>query len=260
MKGDAFTPDASRDAWDEGADAWIRFVRTGADWYRTLVHGPGLLRACRVTPGERALDIGCGEGWFSRALAGEGARVTGIDHSTRMIDAAAQEERDHPLGVTYLRASATDLPAPFEPASFDLVTACMALQDTSDPAACLRGAHGVLRDDGRFVFSVPHPLTETKVREWERHPDGTKKALRIDRYFDTGPAVMHWSMPRLAHRWSSPYWRHTLEEWTEMVAGAGFVIRRIAEPRPDEALVAAHPQLDDCRRVPYFLVIDAAKA
>lgn len=66
-------------------------------------------------------------------------------------------------------------------------------------------------------------------------------------------------MPRLAHRWTTPYWRHTLEEWAGMVTGAGFAIAGLHEPRPTAEQVARVPALDDCRRLPYFLVWRAAR-
>ena len=54
------------------------------------------------------------------------------------------------------------------------------------PFALALGAARVLRPHGRMVFSVPHPCTDTPLREWERDADGRKISLKIDRYFDTG--------------------------------------------------------------------------
>ena len=61
----------------------------------------------------------------------------------------------------------------------------------------LRGAATVLRPSGRFVFSVPHPATDTAYRVWERDDNGRKICLKLDRYFETGATVCDWSMPRL---------------------------------------------------------------
>ena len=38
----------ARQAWNSGADAYIQYVESGADYYRHLVHGPGLFAACGV--------------------------------------------------------------------------------------------------------------------------------------------------------------------------------------------------------------------
>jgi hypothetical protein len=61
-------------------------------------------------------------------------------------------------------------------------------------------------------------------------------------------------MPRLTAHWKTPYRRLTLTEWTRLVRDAGFIIDRLEEPRPSAEQVAANPRLDDCRRMPFFLI------
>lgn len=107
-----------------------------------------------------------------------------------------------------------------------------------------------------MVVSVPHPCTDTPVRSWERDAGGRKLALKIDRYFDSGPAVCEWQMPRLTAHRETPFWRQTLTEWSAMIAGSGFLIRRLHEPRPKPEQVAQNPELEDCARLPYFLIWD----
>ncbi|MCH8207216.1 MAG: hypothetical protein IH956_09475 [Chloroflexi bacterium] len=51
-----FTSESVAAAWDEGADAWDQFVESGQDFYRTEIHGPGLLRACGDVKGQRVID------------------------------------------------------------------------------------------------------------------------------------------------------------------------------------------------------------
>ena len=84
------------------------------------------------------------------------------------------------------------------------MTGCMSLQDIADPGAVLLGAARVLKPRGRMVFSVPHPGTDTAVREWKRGGRGKKLALVLDRYLESGPTVCHWTMPHLKYLWSTP--------------------------------------------------------
>jgi 2-polyprenyl-3-methyl-5-hydroxy-6-metoxy-1,4-benzoquinol methylase len=248
-----------RAAWNAGADAFIHFVESGADYYRLLVHGPALQTACGDVRGAAALDVGCGHGYFSRLLTGAGARVTGIDITDEFIAWAGACEAAEPLGITYRLLDATQLAAHFEAGGFDLVTGCMSLQDTADPAAVLAGARHVLRRGGRALFSVPHPCTDLPVRQWQRDEHGNKTLLCLDRYFDTGPAVCQWNMPRLKYPWDTPFHRYTLSEWCALIRDAGFVLRCLHEPRPDAALVAARPELDDCARMPFFLIFELSR-
>ena len=75
-------------------------------------------------------------------------------------------------------------------------------------------------------------------------------------YFESGVGVAPWNMERLTANWETPRWYHTLTELSETVAEAGFMIRRMVEPRPIEGQVRQNPDLDDCYRVPYFLIFE----
>jgi 2-polyprenyl-3-methyl-5-hydroxy-6-metoxy-1,4-benzoquinol methylase len=255
-----FTDVDARDAWNEAAKAWEVFVESGADYYRWHVHGPALLDVCGDVGGRSVLDLGCGQGYFSRELARRSARVIGIDLSDRLIQVAREHEEREPLGVHYRLLNAADLTSFLDADSFDLLTACMSVQDMADVPAVLQGALHVLRPSGRMVFSVPHPATDTRFRQWERDADGKKIALKIDGYFESGPTICHWNMPRLLYHWDTPCWRYTLSEWSAMIAGAGFVIRGLHEPKPTDEQVREFPDLEDCSRLPYFLIFDLCKA
>lgn len=250
----------AREAWDRGAKAWDEFVEGGTDYYRTEVHGPSLLAACGKVRGLRALDLGCGQGYSSRQLAVRGARVVGVDLSEAQLANARRHEEDRPLGIAYHLLDATRVAERWPRGSFELVTACMSLQDMPDAAGALRAARVVLTEPGRLVFSLPNPLTDTPYREWERDERGEKLALKIDRYFESGPRVTRWTMARLRARWETPYWYRTLAEWSVLLDEAGFLIRRLHEARPTREQVDQNPALDDCYRLPYFLVFDVVTA
>jgi 2-polyprenyl-3-methyl-5-hydroxy-6-metoxy-1,4-benzoquinol methylase len=251
-----FTDFHARASWNKGARAFDRFVESGADYYRHEVHGPALLAACGAVVGRRALDLGCGQGFFARQLAKAGARVTAIDLSDDLIALAREHEAQDPLGIEYRVLSAATIGREWTRDSFDLVTACMSLQDMADAGGALEGAAAVLTAEGRMVFSVPHPCTDTPFREWDRDWRHHKRSLKIDRYFDTGPAVCNWNMPRLIYPWDTPCWRRTFSEWSKLIRGAGFLIQALHEPRPTEEQVKRNPKLKDCYRLPYFLIFD----
>jgi 2-polyprenyl-3-methyl-5-hydroxy-6-metoxy-1,4-benzoquinol methylase len=258
----SFTDADAAKAWSAGADAYDTFVESGADYYRTEVHGPALLAACEPLRDCAVLDLGCGQGYFSRQLASRGANVDAVDISPELLAHAKRHDVRHPLGIRYHYLSAAEVATTWQPGHFDLVTACMSIQDMADVPRTLHASAAVLRAGGRMVFSVPHPVTDPMFRVWERDAAGRKVALKLDQYFDIGPGVCGWNMPRLTAHWSSPCWRYTLSKWTQLVGEAGFVIHHLHEPRPTAEQVAASPRLDDCRRMPYFLrfveIVDSA--
>jgi 2-polyprenyl-3-methyl-5-hydroxy-6-metoxy-1,4-benzoquinol methylase len=259
MDGISFHDEDVRKAWNGAAEAWEEFVESGADYYRHDVHGPALMKACGAVTNRGILDLGCGQGFFTRQLAKAGANVVAIDLSERQIDYARTHEEREPLGIAYHVINATEVSEHFPSGSFDLVTACMSMHDMAQIPAVLRNVHAVLSDKGRLVFSISHPCTDTPFRQWEYDAEGNKLALKIFDYFKTGPSLCHWRMVRLKYHWDSPYWRHTLSEWSALLLKTGFWIRQIYEPRPSVEQVRKNPELEDAYRLPAFIIFDTVR-
>ena len=88
--------------------------------FRRAIERYTLFRLLGDIRGQRVLDLACGEGFYTRLLRKAGAaEVTGVDISPEMIRLARRQERDAPLGCTYLCRDVAD----FEPAAVDLVVA-----------------------------------------------------------------------------------------------------------------------------------------
>jgi 2-polyprenyl-3-methyl-5-hydroxy-6-metoxy-1,4-benzoquinol methylase len=103
-----------------------------------------------VRAGERVLDVGCGEGCFSAALQGAGARVVGVDVAEEPLRRARAR---HPqLDVRLIDG---DGPWELQDASFDVVWAGEVLEHVLDTAAFLSEARRVLRSGGSLLVSTP---------------------------------------------------------------------------------------------------------
>jgi SAM-dependent methyltransferase len=135
-----FYPD---EYWGESAEpdhAWI--VRSQRE-KTSLVerHRPG---------GGRLLDVGCGAGFFLRALDARRWERWGVEISPRSARAAEAH-----LGAGRVAAGRL-ADGPFEPASFDVVTFWASLEHVSDPRGDLARARDLLRDGGLVVVQVPN--------------------------------------------------------------------------------------------------------
>ena len=58
---------------------------------------------------------------------------------------------------------------------------------------------------------------------------------------------------------SLPRFTRTVSQWMNLLIDTGFVVERLAEPRPDDEAVRAHPGLQDAQVVAYFLHVRARK-
>src|SRR5689334_22214813 len=76
--------------WRNVADWYDQLVgESGSEYHREVVL-PGVLRLLDAKPGQKVLDVACGQGVLCRILAERGAEVTGIDAASSLIDAARQ--------------------------------------------------------------------------------------------------------------------------------------------------------------------------
>jgi ubiquinone/menaquinone biosynthesis C-methylase UbiE len=243
-----------RASWDRAADAWEHGQESGRDYYRLEFFGPAQVAVCGDVAGMRLLDVGCGNGYFSREMARRGAEVTGVDISPRMIEHARQHESSSRLGIDYVVGDAAQIATTFPAGSFDIATSCMALQDMPNVPAVLHAVHAVLRPGSRFVPSITHPCTDTPFREWQREDTGAKRCLCIDRYFER--TVLEFTWQRWIYEFTTSALHAPLEDWFDWIVGAGFAVRALREPRPTDEALRARPDLEDASKVPYYIIFD----
>lgn len=137
-----------------------------AEWYAELVRGGSamhrfsrdiLLKALPANViGLNILDVGCGEGIVSRALAGLGARVVGIDPTRALVAHAEAAERANPTGAVYRIDDGSTLQT-VPDCSVDGVAAALSLNNIADLDAALtsaRRAGNVHRAISTYVTAV----------------------------------------------------------------------------------------------------------
>ncbi len=132
-------------------DATWAAIPPGAEPERFAIRRDWLLG--RVGPGERVLDLGCGEGAFTAALREHGARPTGVDVAAEPVRRAG--ERWPGLDFELM---AFDGPLVPDDATFDVVWAGEVIEHVVDVAGWLSEARRALTSGGRLLLTTPdHP-------------------------------------------------------------------------------------------------------
>jgi SAM-dependent methyltransferase len=129
-------------------------------------------------PGDRVLDLGCGEGTFTAIAAEAGAQPVGVD----VADAALERARRRHPGLDFRRAP-VEGPLPLEDASVDVVWCSEVIEHVADTARFLSEARRVLRRDGTLVLTTPNlgrlRRTLLALRGFEEHFDPLGEHLRF---------------------------------------------------------------------------------
>lgn len=103
--------------------------------------------------GARALDVGCGAGLLSEALAREGAQVTALDLAPELVDIAKLHLLESGLAVDYHLESVESIAARM-PAQFDVVTCMELLEHVPDPGSVLGACATLLKPGGKLFVST----------------------------------------------------------------------------------------------------------
>ena len=141
-----------RSTYDDVAadyDEWV-----GAEG--SVLADPTFTELAGRVDGQEVCAVACGQGREARYLATQGAVVTGVDLSEKLLAIARLHEEADPLGISYQHGDAQTLEG-LAADSFDGVVCYMALMDIPDLASTVRAVARVLRPGGWFAFATFHP-------------------------------------------------------------------------------------------------------
>jgi SAM-dependent methyltransferase len=207
--------------------------------WNALYERPATLDLLPDVAGKDVLDAGCGPGWYSDWLARNGARVVAVDCSISMVRLANER-----LGgrARVMQGDVSNLRHLLPGRTFDVILSSLVLHYVADLSGTFREWARLLRPDGTLVFSTHHPIHQASLLD-----PGYLRAELIEE---------EWSWLGETMR----YYRRPLRDLTEPLTTAGFVIERISEPTPGEALKTKDPKAYDLLcRLPAFIFVRARK-
>lgn len=214
----------NRTSWGSVAD-WYDEHLAGEDTYHAKVIAPNFVRMAGAAQGMKVLDIGCGEGYFTRLLAASGAEVEGSDIAPELIKKAQKQSPD----IAYHVASADALGFARE-GEYDAVTCILALQNLEKLEAVMKEAARVLKRGGTFVFVLNHPAFRIPKRSsWGWDEETHTQYRRLDAYLSASREKMNMNPgAKGEHRFTYSFHR-SLQDYMKALAGAGFAVTRLEE-------------------------------
>jgi 2-polyprenyl-3-methyl-5-hydroxy-6-metoxy-1,4-benzoquinol methylase len=252
--------DEARQIWDQKATWWDSHFGEDAN----LFVRPTVERLLDLQPGQRVLDIACGNGAFSRRMAQLGARVVACDFSETFLRLArARTAADLAGLIEYRLVDATDEAQVLAlgPEPFDAAVCTMGLMDMATIEPLMGALSRLLKPAGRFVFAVTHPCFNTggvtRVIEEEDRAGQlvTTRSVQVSRYLTPriGQGVGVIGEP-LAHT----YFDRPLNVLFAPCFQAGFVLdsfEELAANPPREPAQHRPGSWSHFQEIPLFLVV-----
>lgn len=240
---------------------WYDELVDSSDSYQKNVIMPNLIRVVEPKKGMNILDVACGQGYFSRAFAGNGATVTGSDISPELIELA---KKNSPKEISFNIASADSLS--FAPnGSYDLITIVLALQNIQNLSGTLNECARTLKPGGRLVLVLNHPAFRTPQRSsWEWNEKEAKQYRRIDAYMsddeikiDMTPGERDPAKKKFTRSFHRP-----LQSYFKALSKAGFAVTRLEEwisHRKSQKGPRAEEEDRTRKEIPLFVCLESVK-
>lgn len=229
-------------AWDVYSATYQAETRLPTD---VAHYGPDIpteadLRLLGEVKGKRVVELGCGGGQASIALARQGAIPTGVDFSEAQIDFARRLAETEGVKVEFRVGDLADL-AFLRSDSVDVVFSADAFGYVEDLGRVFRQVHRVLKVGAPLAFSVPHPAWAMATGD-----DGRS-------YFDRSPVEVHHGGVGLV-----VYPRTFSDLYTALVR-ASYRVDSFLEPEPVPHSPRSAQWVPAMATVPRTLVVRARK-
>jgi ubiquinone/menaquinone biosynthesis C-methylase UbiE len=246
------------DSWEHVAHWYDSLIGEKGGYYHTHVIFPKTLSLLTLKENNSVLDLACGQGAFSRLLAQKGMKVTGVDASESLINAAKQYEGNE--DVQYAVDDARSLES-LGNQKFDRIVSILALQNIDPLDPVFRRVHELLVDGGRFVGVILHPAFRSpRITGWGEDPARKLQFRRVDRYLSDMqiPITMHPGQSNSEMTWT---YHRPLSAYVTALRQAHLYVDAMEEWVSDKQSVGKKGKQENLARdeIPMFLAFRAKR-
>lgn len=224
------------------------------------IRRPAIMHELGDIRGKRILDLGCGDGYYSRLMAEAGADVVGVDFSQEFIDLAKKQEQKQPLGIHYFNGDIANMDflpsAEIDGAVADFVFVTIPTQEKYIQA--IKEVHRALKKNGTVLISRGHPANFNRP-EQRRSKDYSLSYDKEPSYFDSlTPQHVKMNIEGKPVEWTN--YHRSLEDFLNPWLENRFVITKVIEPKPAQDAIERFPeQLGGTDKLPYYIVFKLKK-
>ncbi len=245
-------------SWENSAQKYHQIVGEEGHYYHKAVVIPKSLDLLKLSKDASVLDLGCGQGVFSRVIP-KGAYYYGVDISKSLINTAKQLKAS-----TDMQFNVQDITKEFTlpKTDFSHCLIILALQNVEEINVVMANAARHLESGGKFLIVLNHPAYRIpRQSSWGIDEQSKLQYRKVNKYMspmkipiDMAPGAKD----RKTLTWSFHF---PLSTYSDCLAKSGFYMERIEEWVSDKQSAGKHAKMENRARdeFPMFMAILAAK-
>lgn len=242
--------------YDKFAKQYSNSQSEEGDYFHKTQIDPYIYKIIGNPKGKTIYDLGCGNGYVSRNLARNGAKVFASDISSELIKIA--EDKSKGLDIDYSVRKGDDFSG-FENGQFDSVIMNMVIQYFDDIEPLFKGISQILKKDGVFTFSTDHFLRPgDPYSSWlEGEIDGKPTLfVKVTNYLKnySRKAISKWDGKTELNIFKKP-----LNAYVNTLSKYGLFVKEIYEPESEGFAKNFSVELQKSHHIPTFIIFGAIK-
>jgi 2-polyprenyl-3-methyl-5-hydroxy-6-metoxy-1,4-benzoquinol methylase len=195
-------------SWQNNVKPWVTAIEQEQIQSRVEVTNQAIVDVIAQCSPKTVMDVGCGEGWLTRALTHTGMDVLGVDVVPELLEAAKCKGAGRFKTIAYEDFSAT---VPGE--KFDVLVCNFSLLGDESVEHLFKQAHSMINDGGAFIVQTIHPVVAC-----------------ADEPYQDGWRAGSWTGFSEQFTDPAPWYFRTMPSWKALFAANGLVLDNVIEP------------------------------
>jgi ubiquinone/menaquinone biosynthesis C-methylase UbiE len=245
-----------------GVSSWYEETVSDPSSYQQSLLLPNIIRLAGEVKGKTIVDVGCGTGLFSFALAEGGARVIGIDPGESFIENANKKAQALAGNTAEFKVGSANA-LPVADAHADRTMCILALQNIREAREAIQEWKRVLKSGGRAIVVLNHPAFRIPKRSgWGWDEQNRTQYRKLDGYMSESEAAIVMNPGSKKQDVQTASFHRPLQWYFKQLAASGFAVTKLEEWISNKKSGAGPRQAEEDRirkEIPMFLFLEAIK-